>query len=110
MKRDPADELHVKMHHVPHQLVVADDCFRAAKPARGVFDDGERLGKQLFERFALFETLHQRGRFCFQLVVGELLKFRLQRVDFANDRFAFADELAMMPPRKNLEDGGYAHG
>ena len=105
VKRDSADELNVEMHHVPRQLVVADDRRRPAQTPRGVLHDGEGLRQQLIQRLAFLEALHQLRRFRLQRLVGQFLVLGFQRVDFFDDRSALSDELPVVASRENLENG-----
>ncbi len=43
VQHDAADELHIKRHHVPDQLMSAHLARRATQPPTGVFDDSKSL-------------------------------------------------------------------
>ena len=110
VKRDPADELHVEMHHVPRQLVVADDDLAAAEPPRRVLHDRERLRQNLVERLPVFDALHELLSLRLQRVVAQRPVALFELVDPGDDRSALFDELPVAAARENLEDGGNAHG
>ena len=60
-----ADQLHVEVPHVQHA-------------APGLADDGERLGQQIVERFAVGEPLPELGGLVAQLFVGQRLDRRFE--------------------------------
>ena len=68
-----ADELHVEVPHVQHA---------AARLAH----DGEGLGQQVVERGAVGDARAELGRLRAELLVGEHLDRRLERVDLLDER------------------------
>ena len=68
-----ADELHVEVPHVQHA-------------AAGLAHDGERLGQQVVERLAVGDPRRNSAVLRAQLLVGERLDRRLERVDLRHDR------------------------
>ena len=70
---DAADELHVEVPHVQHA-------------ASGLADDGEGLGQQVVERLALGDARAELRRLGAELLVGERLDRRLERVDLLDER------------------------
>ena len=64
--------------------------------------DGEGFGQDLVERLALGEALLELGGLGLQLVVGERLHLRLERVDLLDD----AAELAQQALVTAAEDAG----
>ena len=68
-----ADQLHVEVPHVQHA-------------AAGLADDGEGFGQQVVERLAVGEPRAELGGLAAQLLVGERLDLRLERVDLGDER------------------------
>ena len=107
VNRNAADELHVEVHHVPRELVVADDDLAAHHAAGGVLHRGKRFGENLLEGRALvggrrdsFPKLRGLGP---QLVVGQRLVGLLQLVDARDRRPRLLEELLIVPAGKPFE-------
>ena len=101
---DAADELDVEMHHVPGQLVVADDDLAADQAAGGVLHGGEGLGQNLVEGFAGLQAGAKFVGLGAELLVGQRLVGLLELVDARDDRAAFLEEFVVVPAGEFLED------
>ncbi len=73
MQHDPADQLHVEVPHIE-------------RAAAGLADDGEGLGKQIVERFALGEALAELGGLQAQRFVAERPGLVFFGVDLGDER------------------------
>jgi hypothetical protein len=62
-----------------HELNV--EVAQAERASSGLSNCGERLGKQVVEALAVFETLAQGGRLFFQFVVSEVFEPVFEGVD-----------------------------
>ena len=78
MQHHAADHLHVVMPH-------------AEEPPPRLAADGERLGQNVVERFAVGESLAKLDRLLSQSLVGHRLIFRLQGVDRIHPGLKFPD-------------------
>ena len=84
---DAAGELHREVLHVQH----APGSFPA---------DGESIGQDIVQRFAVGQPLLQRGGLGLQLGIGHGLILRLQRQNFFHDRV----DLFQLFVRKSTEE------
>ena len=98
-----ADQLDVKMDHVPDQLMVADDDLPAHKPSGGVLHRGECLGQDLIKRFPRLQAGPEFICLCAQLVIGEGLVALFQFVDADDRGSGFLQELLIVPAGKAFE-------
>jgi hypothetical protein len=98
------------VNHVPFELVAADQGARADEAASGVFYGRKRLGENLVEGFAGFQTGAKLVGFGAQLVVGELLVGLLKLVDAGDNRTGLFEELLVMTTGKTLEEKGEHEG
>ena len=103
VERDAADELDVKMHHVPLQLVLADEGLRPHQPPGGILHRGERLGKDLVQGLAGLDALAKLLRLCPQLVIGKRGVGFIQLVDPHDNRTCLLQELLIVPAGKGFE-------
>ena len=92
---DAADELHVEVPHVQHA-------------AAGLAHDGERLGQQVVERLAVGDARAELGRLGAQLLVGQRLDRRLERVDLLDER-ANRFQLALVLGADDLGEESVEH-
>ncbi len=106
MERNAADQLHVVMHHVPRELVLANRDFAAEKAAGCVLDRGKGLGQELVEGFARLEARAELGRLGLQLLVGQRLVGPLELIDLDNDRPAPLKEFAVVTAGELLQEPG----
>ena len=90
-----ADQLHVKVAHLHHAL-------------GGFAHHGESFRQKLIQRFALAQPLFELLRFGADLLVGQLLELRLQRVD-AHHRLAVLLEQAIVTAAKELGQKSKRH-
>ena len=90
-----ADQLHVKVAHLHHAL-------------GGFAHHGESFRQKLIQRFALAQPLFELLRFGADLLVGQLLELRLQRVD-ARHRLAVLLEQAIVTAAKELGQKSKGH-
>ena len=104
VQRDAADKLHVEVHHVPSQLVVADDDLASDHAAGGTLDRRESLGQQLVERLAGLEACAELVGLGAQLLVAQRLELAIKLVDARDDGAAFLDVFAMVAAGKFLEE------
>jgi hypothetical protein len=108
VERDAADELHVEVHHVPGELVVADDDGAANHPAGGILHRGERLRQDLLEGGAfVLGGGHPGAEFVGlgpQLLVGQRLVGLLQFVDPRDGGARLLEELLVVPAGKSFEE------
>ena len=106
--RHAADELHIKVHHVPSELVIADDDLAAAEPAGGAFDGGERLGENRVERSAFVGGGSDTGAKLVglgaELLVSESLVAQLKLVDARDDGAAFFEKLTIMTAGETFKE------
>ena len=91
MEHDAADHLHVV---VP-----------LAKGALGrLAHEGERLRQEIVERLAFAQALAELLRLRRHLLVGELLKLRLERVYLRLDQGAELLDLALVPVEERFQE------
>src|SRR5207253_3938688 len=95
MQNDSAEQLHIKMYHVPRHRLITDretmtSLFQAAG---GALHGRERLRQNFAEMSQLFfrirnsrELLLPGCRFCAQSVVREVLELLVELVDSAHHR------------------------
>ena len=104
METDAADELHIEMHHVPRELVVAHGDLAAHETAGGVFDGRKGLGQDGVKGLALLNPGAEFGGLGLELVVGQRLVLGLELVDLRDDRTAFFDVFPVVPAGEFLEE------
>lgn len=95
MQHHAADHLHVEVAHLQHT---------AARLAA----DRERLGQQLVERLAARHALAKLLCFGPQLVVGQLLDLRLERIDHRDGLLILLDQ-TLVAAAKDLLEKTVAH-
>ena len=104
VQRDAADQLDVEVHHVPRQLVVADDDLAADHAAGGILHRRESLGQDLVERLAGLEARAELVGLGAELLVGQRLVGELELVDAHDDRATLLDVFAMVAAGEFLEE------
>ena len=104
MQDDAAEELHIKVHHVPGHRLIADRETMTAlfQAARRVLHDRERFRQDLGQSLPLLfqvrnfrELFLPRCRFCPQSVIRQVLELLVELVNPAHDRHQ-ALELALI--------------
>ena len=106
VERDAADELHVVVHHVPREFVLAHGDLAAVEAAGGVFDDGKGLGQKLVEGFAGLEAVAELAGLRPELVIGKRLAGALPLVDADDDGPAPLKEFAVVTAGELLQEPG----
>ena len=101
---DAADQLHVEVHHVPGQFLVAHRDGAADEPAGGVLHRSEGLGQDLVEGLALLQAGAELVGLGAQLFLGQLLVLLLKFVGSRDDGPGFFDVLAVVPAGEFLEN------
>ena len=108
MDRHAADQLDVEVHHVPGELVFADDDFSTLHAASRVLDGGESLGEQRREGGFLVggggDARAELVGLGAELLVGESLVGQLDFVDARDDRAALFEEFTVVAARKLFEE------
>ena len=103
MKGDAADQLDVKVDHVPGKLMLAHQRLGADQPAGRILHHGKRLGQDLVEGFA---GRHPSPEFLGlrpELLVRKGRKGTIQLVDLYNDGAGFFEELLVVPSYEGFE-------
>ena len=108
MNRHAADQLHVEVHHIPSQLVLADQRRPTHEPARGVFYRGERLGENRLKGRVFIGGRGEAGtKFVglgAQLIIGERLIGFLELVDACDDGTTLLDKFPIVTAGKTFEE------
>ena len=105
MDRDPADKLHIVMHHVPRQHVVTHVKLLPAHTARCVFHSRKCFRQQVIERLAILMALHKLSRLGAQLLLRKRLIFNFKRVDARNDWLTLLKIFLVVTSGKLFENG-----
>ena len=106
VERDAADELHIVVHHVPREFVLAHGNLAAVEATGGVLYDGKSLGQKLVEGFTGLETVAELSGLRPELVIGQRLAGSLEFVDTDDDGPAPLKEFTVMTARKLLQEPG----
>ncbi len=104
MEGDAPDQLGVEMHHLPGELVVADDGFRAAEAAGGVLHHREGLGQQVVQFLAAGDPGLELAGLGLQLLLRQGLVLDLEGVDPLHEGGALPEELPIVAAGEELED------
>jgi hypothetical protein len=92
------------MDHLPSQLMFAHDGLGTAEAAGGVLDDGEGLGEEGVEGFALGVSILELVSLGAELLVRQFLVLGFEGVDPLDEGRALAEEPPVVAAREELED------